>query len=134
MKTFFCVAAFVTLALGIGWLLFPSEMLTLWGATPDGVATYIGRRYGALMLGYTAILWHSRNASASPARGAILAGAALVTAMLAILSLIGALTAVVSPAVWIAVVIEGLLASGFLYYFVTTGVAPRDRDKPVRAR
>jgi len=129
MKTFFTVAALVTFVLGIAWLLFPEAMLASWGARPEGIAAYVGRRYGALMLGYTAILWHSRAASASAARSAILAGGAIVTTMMAILSFVGAVTAVIGPAAWTAVVIEALLAAGFLYFFVTAGGAPGAREE-----
>ena len=31
MKTFFSVAAVLTMLLGIGWLLFPGAMLSSWG-------------------------------------------------------------------------------------------------------
>lgn len=133
MKTFFTAAALITLALGITWLVFPATMLALWGASPDGMTIYVGRRCGALMLGYTAILWHSRAASASAARSAILAGGAIVTTMMAILSFVGAVTAVIGPAAWIAVVIEALLAAGFLYFFVTGGGVPSAREEHVES-
>jgi hypothetical protein len=129
VKTFFTAAALVTFVLGIAWLLFPATMLALWGASSDGMTMYVGRRCGALMLGYTAILWHSRAASASEARSAILAGGAIVTAMLAILSVVGALTIVAGPGAWIAAVIEALLTVGFLYFFVTAGGAPSAREE-----
>ncbi len=131
MKAFFTVAAFVTLALGIAWLFFPAAMLALWGALPDATTGYVGRRYGASMLGYTAILWHSRAACASVARNAILAGGAVVTVMLAVVSVIGALTVVGGPGGWIPVVIEGPLAAGFLYFFVTAREVPSGREEHV---
>jgi hypothetical protein len=42
-----------------------------------------------------------------------------VTAVLTIGSLVGVLTGVVGPAVWSAVAIEAILATGFAYYYLT---------------
>ncbi len=121
MKIFFSVAALLTFVLGVAWLFYPTSMLSSWGASPDGIGVYMARRYGALMFGYTAILWHSRAASASPARSAILAGGAIVTTMMAILTLMGLLTRAIGPAAWSTFVIEAVLAVAFIYYFVTAG-------------
>jgi len=117
MRVFLSVAAGLTLLLGVAWLFFPQSMLSSWGVQPDPVPAYIGRRYGGLFFGYSAILWLARASGPSPARTAILAGSAVVTTVMAIVSLVGALTGVVGPAVWSAVVIEALLAAGFAYYY-----------------
>ncbi len=129
MKSFFTIAAFLTLVLGIGWLVFPEVMFSRWGASPDAIATYMGRRYGALLLGYTVILWHSRSASPSAALHAILAGGAVVTVMIAILSIVGALTVAATPGMWITATVEALLAAGFLYHFVASPAVPRGREE-----
>ncbi len=117
MKILFSVAAALTLLLGVAWLFFPHSMLTSWGVQPDPVSAYMARRYGGLFFGYAAILWLGRASGPSPARTAILAGSAIVTAVMAIVSLVGVLTGVVGPAAWSAVVIEVLLAAGFAYHY-----------------
>jgi len=119
LRVFLGVAAGLTMLLGVAWLLFPQAMLSSWGAQPDPVTVYMARRYGGLFFGYSAILWLARPAGPSPARTAILAGVAIVTTVMAIVSLVGVMTGVVGPAVWSAVVIEVLLAAGFVYYYVT---------------
>jgi uncharacterized membrane protein len=50
-------------------------------------------------------------------RAAILGGGAFVTALVALVSLAGVLAGTIGPGAWAAVVIEALLAGGFLYYF-----------------
>jgi len=119
MKTLFAVAAGLTLLLGVGWLVFPQAMLSWWSVESDGVGVYVARRYGGLLFGYATILWLSRSTTSSPARAAILAGGAVVTTVMTLLSLFGVLSAVVGPEAWGAVVIEGALAAGFIYYCVT---------------
>jgi len=119
LKIFLGVAAGLTLLLGFVWLFLPQSMLSSWGVQGEPVTVYMARRYGGLFFGYAAILWLARASGPSPARTAILAGSAIVTAVMAIVSLIGVLTGLVGPAVWSAVVIEAFLAAGFVYYYVT---------------
>ena len=119
MKTLFSVAAGVTLLLGVGWLAFPQAMLSWWSVESDAVGVYVARRYGGLLFGYATILWLGRSSTSSPARTAILAGGAVVTGVMTILSLFGVMTGVVGPAAWGAVVIEAVLAAGFIYYYAS---------------
>jgi hypothetical protein len=114
MKTLFAVTAGLSLLLGVGWTFFPTFMLSTWAVGTDDVGVYVARRYGALLFGYVAILWLARSSPASPARRAILAGGVLVTSGMTLVSLYGVLTRVVGPGAWSAVVIETLLAAGFV--------------------
>lgn len=84
----------------------------------DAVTVYMARRYGALFVGYAVILWLGKGSPPSPARTAILAGGVALTAVIGVVSVIGAVTGVVGPAVWGAAVIEAVLACGFVYFCV----------------
>ena len=119
MKTLFSLTAGLTLLLGVGWLFFPEFMLGTWAVKADEVGIYVARRYGGLLFGYTTLLWLSRTSPSSPARTAILAGGAVVTGIMALLSLLGVLTGVVGVGAWSAVVIEVVLAGAFIYYCST---------------
>jgi hypothetical protein len=118
MRLFFSAAAALCVLLGILWTVLPGSMFSGWGVAGDEVATYMARRYAALFFGYATILWLARSAEPGPAMTAILAGGAVVTSLIAIVSLVGALTGVVGPVIWSAVVIEVTLAAGFVYYLV----------------
>ncbi len=113
MKMLFSMAAALTLILGLTWLLVPEQMYSLLGVQPDAVAIYMARRYGGLFFGYAVILWLAREAGASPARTAIVAGGAVVSGAMTIISLVGVLSGVVGGALWGAVVIEALLTRRF---------------------
>jgi hypothetical protein len=117
MKFLFGVAAVLTMLLGVAWLVFPQPMLSSWAVQADPVTVYMARRYGGLFFGYSAILWLGRASGPSPARTAILAGSAIVTTVMAVVSLVGVLSGVVGPAVWSAAVIEALLALGFAHHY-----------------
>jgi hypothetical protein len=119
MKTLFAGAAALTLLLAIGWTFFPAAMLSWWSVRGDEITVYVARRYGCLLFGYTVILWLGRSAPASPARTAILAGGMVVTVLMAVVSLVGALTGVVGAMIWSAVAIEVVLAAAFAYHYVT---------------
>lgn len=121
MKTLFVVTAAITAALGLAWVFAPQAMYSGWGVGGDAVGTYMARRYGGLFFGYAVILWMARSSEPSTARTAILAGGAVVATIMAILSLIGVLTAVVGPVVWSVVALEVLLAAGFGYQLAKNG-------------
>ena len=118
MKVFLSIVSVLMLLLGSGWLFFPETMLGWWSVQTDGTGVYVARRYGGLLLGYAAILWRSRAAEPSAGRAAILGGGAFVTALVALLSLWGVLTGTIGAGAWGAVVIETVLAAGFIYYFL----------------
>ena len=119
LKAFLGTAGIVTGALGVVWLLIPQTMLAgLAHSQADAITVYMARRYGAMFVGYAAILWLGRASPPSPARSAILVGGVAVTLVMGGVSLLGAVTGVVGPAVWSAVLIEAVLAAGFVYFCV----------------
>jgi hypothetical protein len=128
MTMFLSVVSLLMVLLGSGWLCFPETMLSWWSVRTDAAGLYVARRYGALLFGYAAILWLGRAAEPSAARAAILGGAALVATLMTLLSLAGVVTGGIGPGAWAAVVIEGALAAGFLYCFLTAG-----RETPRRS-
>jgi len=120
MRRFLSVASVLLVLLGIGWLLFPESMLGRWAVATDDVGIFLARRYGAVLLGLGAILWYGRASGPSPARSAILGGAAFGAAAIAAVSLAGAVTVTVGKGVWLSFVIEAVLAPAFLYFLLTS--------------
>ena len=120
MKMFLSVVSVLMVLLGAGWLFFPETMLARWDVETDHIGVYVARRYGGLLFGYAAILWFGRTSGPSAARAAILGGGALVTTVVTLLSLVGVVTGAIGPGAWGSVVIEALLAAGFVYYFFSS--------------
>jgi hypothetical protein len=120
VKALFVTTTCLTVLLGVGWLFFPEAMLSGWGVEAHAPTVYMARRYGGLFWGYAVLLWLSRSAAPSPARTAILAGGTVVNVVMTLVSLLGALSGVVSPAIWFAVAVEGVLAVAFVYQLAAT--------------
>jgi hypothetical protein len=123
MRVFLSAAAVLIAVLGCAWLFFPEAMLGRWGVHTDPVGLFMGRRYGTMLLGYAVILGLSRAAGPSAARTAILVGGAIVTGSITLVSLGGILSETIGPGAWITVVVEALLAGGFLYFLVVARAA-----------
>jgi hypothetical protein len=64
-------AASACLLLGIGWIVDPAAILSLWGVQHSSAHFIVEHRFGALFLGVGGILVFARNAAPSPARSAI---------------------------------------------------------------
>ncbi len=125
MKTLFTVTAVLTLLLGVGWVFAPDAMFAVWNVQGDPLASYMGQRYGAMFSGYSVLMWMSRGIERTPAAGPILAGGAVVTAAMTIVSLVGVLGGTAGPGMWGAVVVEAGLAIGFVRQYLAVGRATR---------
>ena len=75
---------------GAGWLIVPEMFYEYWAIVPD-TNQYMGRRYGAFMLGLMVISWLARNAFDTQARRAIMMGSLVCWVLTDALSLYGAL-------------------------------------------
>jgi hypothetical protein len=115
INTVFTIAAVIMIVLGLAQLLAPVAMATGAGMgdslSPAFIMTI--RFAGAEFFGLGLIAWLVRNAEASKTRDAVTLGFTIYFALHALTSLYGQLTSISSPAGWVAVVIQGLLAVGF---------------------
>jgi hypothetical protein len=75
---------------GAGWFFLPDVFYRYWAIVPDS-NRYMGRRYGAFMLGLMVISWLARGLPNTQARRAILVGSLVVWVLTDALSLYGAL-------------------------------------------
>src|SRR5215470_2694853 len=96
---------------GAGWFFFPGMFYQYWAIVPD-TDLYMGRRYGAFMLGLMVISWLARNAANTQARQAILVGSLVCWVLTDALSLYGAL--VLGLNAWWPFGIELALVLGFV--------------------
>ena len=121
MKVLFSVAAVVQALLGVLWLLVPQAMLSGWGTpNPDAITVYVARRQGALFFGTRPCYGLQGQALRRPHVRPYFAGSAVVAVVIAVVSVVGVMTGVVGPAVWSAALVEAMLATGFVYYYLAT--------------
>ena len=88
-------------------------MTNYWKIDPGDNLNYMGRRYGAFLLGLIVALWLARNAPNTQARRALMIGALFTLALTTALSLYGALELALNA--WPAVVVEFVLVIGFVW-------------------
>lgn len=105
-------SAAALLIFGSGWLLLPGMMYKYWAIMPDP-HEYMGRRYGAFMLGLAVISWIVSNEPNTRARRAVLIGSLIAWIMTDALSLYGALSLGLNA--WPAFGVEFVLVVGFVW-------------------
>ena len=97
---------------GAGWFIVPEMFYKYWAIVPD-TNLYMGRRYGAFMLGLMVVSWLARNAANTQARQAILMGSLVGWVLTDALSLYGALALRLNA--WWPFGIELALVLGFVW-------------------
>jgi len=97
---------------GAGWFLVPEMFYRYWAIVPDP-DQYMGRRYGAFMLGLMVISWLARNTTDAQGRQAVLLGSLVCWALTDALSLYGAV--VLGLNAWWPFGVESALVIGFVW-------------------
>lgn len=97
---------------GAGWLTVPAMFYKYWAIAPDS-DSYMGRRYGAFMMGLMVISWMARSVANSQARRAIMMGSLVCWVLTDALSLYGAMTLGLNA--WAPFAVELVLVFGFVW-------------------
>jgi hypothetical protein len=97
---------------GAGWFVAPNAFYKYWAMTPDPDG-YMGRRYGAFMLGLMVISWLARSASDSEAGRGIMMGSLVAWVLTDALSLYGAISLGLNA--WAPFIVELVLVLGFAW-------------------
>ncbi|MBI5083141.1 MAG: hypothetical protein HZB13_00880 [Acidobacteria bacterium] len=118
-KLMFTITSILTLILGVSWLAVTETMLAGWNMPADAATVYMSKRFAGLFFGYGTMMWLGRRAEASLARSAMVAGGLAVSAVMAVVTVMGVVSGVTGPAAWGAVAVEVLLAGGFGYLLFT---------------
>lgn len=110
------VNAIVAGVFGLGFVLVPGRVMSLYGPETGVVLEYVARLFGAALLGFAVLTWTARNAPDSEARKAILLAMFYGDCIGFIVALIGQLGGVLNALNWSTVVIYLLLGIGFGYF------------------
>jgi len=109
---------------GAGWFFMPDFFYRYWAIVPDP-DEYVGRRYGAFMLGLMVISWLARDVRDAQAMRAVLWGSLVGWVLTDALSLYGALALGLNA--WWPFVVELALVLGFVWVlFVAPEPSVRD--------
>jgi hypothetical protein len=104
---------------GIGFVLIPWQVLSLYGIQPNPAINFIGELFGAALLAFAVLTWTARNAADSDARKAIIRALFIGDALGFLMALIAQLGAVVNNIGWSTVIIYLFLAVSFGYFHFT---------------
>ncbi|HSB66924.1 MAG TPA: hypothetical protein VLD65_10115 [Anaerolineales bacterium] len=112
LNTLFTVTAIVAFIFGLGFILAPVATISLYGNTLEGVGVFVGRYFGAALLGYAFLAWLCRNTSEKGVQAGFFA--AMVLGF--VVSVYDALAGTHNALVWLNVAIYLLLGLGFGYF------------------
>jgi len=109
------VNAIVALVYGIGLVLLPATVLSIYGVTPGPAVNLASQLFGVELLHVGLLCWLSRNVSDSPAQRAFIIASLIGQGIGVVVSLMGTLSGVFNAVGWSAVVIFLVLALGYAY-------------------
>lgn len=109
------VNAVIALVYGIGLVLVPSTVLSIYGVTPGPAVNLASQLIGVEMIHVGLICWLARNVSDGPAQKAIILASLIGQLIAVIVSTMGTLSGVFSAVGWSAVAIYLVLAAGYAY-------------------
>jgi apolipoprotein N-acyltransferase len=112
----FTFTALVALIFGIGSLLIPSQMQSIYGVELSTAGLFLNRLFGAALIGYGILSWLVRNEPKSPIRDAIVSAFFYSEAIGFVISLWGQFSGEYNALGWSVTAIYFLLALGFGYF------------------
>lgn len=116
-KSFMFVYALVSILFGLGFVLAPGFVLSIYGVETGLAFRYIGQLFGAALVSLAVLAWSLGRAPASETRrGGVLA--LLVGEVLGlVLAVIGQLAGALNVLGWSVVAVYLLLAAGLAYFY-----------------
>ena len=124
LSTLMVINALITAVFGVGFVVVPGQLMSLYGPEVTPQLVYVGRLFGAALLTLAVLTWTARNAPDSEARRAILLAMVVGDGIAFVASLIGQLGGVMNALGWSTVVIYLLLAVAFGYFCFAQPKAP----------
>lgn len=118
-KTLMLIKAVVCLAFGFLLLVFPSQLLTLLGASLGTAGLFTGREYGAALVGNLMLTWYARDAGESRARRAIILDLFIYDAIGFVVAMVNVLNGTLNWVGWGIVFVYLFFTIGYGYYWFT---------------
>jgi hypothetical protein len=116
LKTLNIITAAVCLAFGIGFILVPAQVVSMFGVTADEPMKHIEQLYGTSLIAFAFLAWASRNSADSESRRAIVLSLFVYFALAAVMAFIYQLKGIANSLGWSIVALHVLLALGYGYF------------------
>jgi len=117
LKTLFIVNAVVVIFNGIGCVLAPNMLISLYGATLNPAGANMMQYGGAWLIGIGLLTWFVRNAEESETRRGIVLALLIMYIIGVIVALLGLFSAGLNVLGWVPVGINAVLALGYGYFW-----------------
>jgi hypothetical protein len=112
----FIFNAIATTLFGIGSVLIPNTLITLFGSTLNPAGALMMQYGGVWLIGIGLLAWFARNSVASEARKAIVVAFLICYSIAFVVALIGQLNNVLNAFGWGTVALNFVLAIGYGYF------------------
>src|SRR2546426_4057081 len=106
--------AVITAFFGLALLGFPSQLMGVYGASLDTLATILSRFIGGLFAGLAVMAWMARAAEAGKARNAMVLGLTVLNGFSAVVAVMAALSGVFNALAWAQAGVYGLFTGLFV--------------------
>ena len=111
------IKAFICLVFGFLLLVFPSQLLTLLGASLGAAGLFTAREYGAALTGTLLLTWYAREAQDSTARRAIILDLFIYDGIALVVTLYNVLTGTLNWLGWGIVAVYLFFTIGYGYFW-----------------
>lgn len=118
LKNWMSAKAIICVLFGLGFVLLPDALLSLYGSTLGEGGIYMTRLVGAGFILLTLLLWLNRNASEPATRRSFALAVFVGDAIGFVVTLMGQLNGVMNALGWATVAIYLVLALGFGYFLI----------------
>ena len=116
LRYLFIFNAFATIIFGIGSVLIPQTLITLFGSTLNPAGLLMMQYGGVWLIGLGLLAWLARNAAESEARKAIILAFMICYGVAFIVALLAQLNTVLNAFGWGTVGLNLVLALGYGYF------------------
>ena len=118
LRNFLTAASIVAFAFGLGFVLIPTQLASLYNVALNPGGAFVGQLLGAAFIGFGVLNWLARNVTDPQLTRAVVLGNLVGDAAGFVLALLGQLAGVggVNQLGWSTVLIYLLFASGFAYF------------------
>lgn len=116
LSTLLILTAIVSLVYGIGFVLIPAPLLSIYGMSPGPGVNLMGQFFGVALIAIGLLAWFARHVQDSYARRAIILAILISDAVGLIVSLMGVFSGAFNAVGWSAVVIYLFFTLGYAYF------------------
>ena len=110
------INAIVALIYGIGFVLVPTTVLSLYGMTQGTSEALAGQFFGVALIAIGLLTWFARNVTDSDSQRAIILSLLISDVIGVIVAVLGTVNGVMNAFGWSAVLIYLILALGYAYF------------------